>query len=85
MPGSPLTEAAAEFETPYGKARSAWKLQNDRMRYEAVVPPNSSAVLRLPIGAVVKENGTAKEHRSSGKKVMLDLAAGEHRFEITGY
>ena len=85
MPGGPLTEAAAELETPYGKARSSWKLEDETMRLDAVVPPNSSAVLRLPEGAVVKENGTSKELRSSGKEVTLDLAPGEHRFEITGY
>ncbi|MCP5532634.1 MAG: family 78 glycoside hydrolase catalytic domain [Akkermansiaceae bacterium] len=85
MPGGPLTEAAAELDTPYGKARSAWKLEDETMRLEAVVPPNSGAVLRLTEGAVVKENGTAKELRVSGGNVLLDLAPGEHRFEITGY
>ena len=55
------------------------------MRLEAVVPPNSGAVLRLTEGAVVKENGTAKELRVSGGNVLLDLAPGKHRFEITGY
>ena len=73
------------IDTPYGKARSAWKLEDETMRLEAVVPPNSGAVLRLTEGAVVKENGTAKELRVSGGNVLLDLAPGEHRFEITGY
>ena len=55
------------------------------MRLEAVVPPNTSAVLRLPKGAVVKENGTPQKLRSSGRNALLDLAPGDHRLEITGY
>lgn len=47
-PGGPLTFARAELETPYGKAVSAWKLDNGMLEIEAVIPPNTSATLILP-------------------------------------
>lgn len=48
VPGGPLTSARAELETPYGKASSAWSLENGILNVEAVVPPNTSATLVLP-------------------------------------
>ncbi len=47
-PGGPLTTARAELMTPYGKASSAWILENRKLRIEAVVPPNTTATLVLP-------------------------------------
>jgi len=47
-PGGGLTEAAASLETPYGFARSAWRIDNDRFTLEVTVPPNSEAEVRVP-------------------------------------
>ena len=47
-PGGPLTSARAELATPYGKASSAWILENGTLKLEAVVPPNTTATLVLP-------------------------------------
>ncbi len=47
-PGGPLTSARAELETPYGKALSAWKIENGILKLEAVVPPNTTASLIIP-------------------------------------
>ena len=35
-------------QTPYGKASSAWKLENGTLKLEAIVPPNTTATLILP-------------------------------------
>jgi alpha-L-rhamnosidase len=47
-PGGPLTSARAELMTPYGKASSAWILENRMLKLEAIVPPNTTATLILP-------------------------------------
>jgi alpha-L-rhamnosidase len=47
-PGGPLTSARAELMTPYGKASSAWILENGTLHIEAIVPPNTTATLVLP-------------------------------------
>jgi alpha-L-rhamnosidase len=46
-PGGPLTSARAELATPYGKASSAWILENRKLKLEAIVPPNTTATLKL--------------------------------------
>jgi alpha-L-rhamnosidase len=48
QPGGPLTSACAELKTTYGTALSAWKIDNGILKLEAVVPPNTTATLKLP-------------------------------------
>ena len=49
LPG--FDSASAEHETPYGRARAAWSRSGGVLRVEAVVPPNTEAVVVLPDGA----------------------------------
>ena len=49
----PLAEfehAWAEHLTPYGTARAGWRREDGVIRIEAVVPPNTTAVVALPDG-----------------------------------
>lgn len=69
FPGGPLQSAAAELETPYGLARSAWALEGDRLTLEATVPPNTTATLRVPAGW-------------KGKDLPPALLPGTHRLEL---
>ncbi|GAA1974839.1 alpha-L-rhamnosidase [Microbacterium pumilum] len=43
--------ASAEHLTPYGRARSAWTRSGDRIRIEAVIPPNTTGIVTLPDGS----------------------------------
>jgi alpha-L-rhamnosidase len=61
-PGGPLTSARAELMTPYGKASSAWILENRTLKLEAIVPPNTTATLVLP--------GKAATELHSGRHVF---------------
>ncbi|MCR3750705.1 family 78 glycoside hydrolase catalytic domain [Lentzea californiensis] len=47
-PGGGLTHAAAEHETPYGRARVAWWREGAELTVEAVVPAGTTAVIDLP-------------------------------------
>lgn len=88
LPGGPLDRAAAALETPFGRARSAWTLDNGTLRLETTVPPNTTATLRLPAGEngapVVKENGEPRDLRIEDGWALLELPAGGHSFAITG-
>ena len=44
----PLNSARAEYETPYGKAVSAWTKENGKVVMEIVVPPNTTATVDFP-------------------------------------
>ena len=60
-PGGGLTSAAAAHETPYGRAEVSWTRDDDRMTVEVVVPPGTTAVIRLP------ENGWPETTVGSGR------------------
>lgn len=48
-PGAGLDAASAWHETPHGRAECGWRRQRGgRVRFEVVVPPNTSAKLVLP-------------------------------------
>ena len=47
-PGGGLTSAQASLETPQGLAACRWRLRGRNLRGEVVVPPRTSAELRLP-------------------------------------
>ena len=49
-PGGGLTQASATLETVYGTARSAWQLQDNTMKLQVTVPPNTTCVVALPDG-----------------------------------
>jgi len=48
LPGGNLTSAAATVDTPYGPARSEWRITGDSLELGVVVPPNTRALVRVP-------------------------------------
>jgi alpha-L-rhamnosidase len=58
-PGGGLTNATAEFESMYGKIKSAWKIDGENFVYEVEIPANTSATVILP-NSEKKELGSGK-------------------------
>jgi alpha-L-rhamnosidase len=48
MPGGGLRHASSQLDTPYGLASSSWELGDGTVTVDAVVPPNTTAHIRLP-------------------------------------
>ena len=46
--GGELTEACAEYESPYGKIMSSWKVEDGGITYSVIIPANTSAEMVLP-------------------------------------
>lgn len=42
--------ASTTIDTPYGKAAASWQLSDGRVTVQAVIPPNTTAVVALPDG-----------------------------------
>ena len=57
-PGGGLTHAQARHLTPYGLAECAWRIENDVITVEVVVPPNTTATVILPGSAAPIEAGS---------------------------
>lgn len=48
LPGGGLTSADGAYDTPYGRAISVWKIQDDKFYLQVNVPSNTSALITLP-------------------------------------
>lgn len=59
VPGGDLTWARTRFESPYGSIRSEWDIVGDELKLTFSVPPNSSALVKLP-GGEEKEYGSGE-------------------------
>jgi len=85
-PGGPLTWAEAELETPYGKAKSAWRETGETLTIEATVPPNTTATLVVPrLGEDlprVTESGKPCEPIRQGDWFMYELEPGQYTFKV---
>ena len=83
-PGGPLT--AAELETPYGKAKSAWRQTGEHLMIEAIVPPNTTATLLVPrLGKgnlKVTESGESCRLIRQGDRFLYKLKSGQYAFKI---
>ncbi|MEW6237540.1 MAG: family 78 glycoside hydrolase catalytic domain [Candidatus Omnitrophota bacterium] len=89
--GGGLTWAKAKFDSPYGEISSSWKIENGVFAYDAVVPPNSEAIVYIPASDVseVKVSGKSIKDRKDihflemkDGCVVLSVKAGSYRFEV---
>lgn len=60
-PTGRVTEVEASHESPYGTIESDWQVDGTSFAYHAVVPPSSTATLRIPAMSAdaVREGGAA--------------------------
>jgi len=61
-PGGGLTYAKARLESMYGPIESGWKLDGKTITVDIEIPPNTSAILRIP-------SASAKDLLEGGRQV----------------
>ena len=90
-PTGTITEVSGTVESPYGTITSAWEVDDSSFSFEATVPPNTTATLRLPISQVgdLRSEGRALADSAGVGRTGTDvgyatyeLASGD--YEITG-
>lgn len=88
-PSGQMTYAKGHYDSMYGRITSEWYIEDGGTRYRFVVPPNTSAELRLPRkdGASLEVNGKAIEQVESisevgaaGERQVYQLGAGTYEF-----
>lgn len=91
-PGGGLTEAAADLQTGYGLLSSHWRLNNDTLYMDLVIPANtiSSVYIPAPDGGLITESGhpLATVHEITVESVgqgflVARLGSGEYHFRIS--
>ena len=89
QPGGGFTSVKASHDTMYGRASSAWTLNDGRFELAVEIPPNTTATVRLPKAqlASVTEGGQAlakgngiTDSRQDGDTVVVDVGSGQYRF-----
>ncbi|KOS08227.1 alpha-L-rhamnosidase [Flavobacterium akiainvivens] len=89
LPGGDFTHASADYETPYGKVASGWKIEGNTLTLTAVVPANTTAVVCVPAAAIngITEGGkaisTSKDVEVLGvenKYVKVKVGSGSYVF-----
>lgn len=82
--GGRLEWASAALETPYGPAKSAWKLDGNTLIIEAIVPPNTTATVVFPTDNAdsIHTSGKAKPVTHADGTITLKVDAGTYRFEV---
>lgn len=83
-PGGGLTNAGVEFNSIYGKVKSAWKLEGSDFVYEVTVPANTTATVTLPAAKAeqVSINGqpAKADLKQAENAVVLNIGSGNYQF-----
>jgi len=92
--GGGFTHIEAELMTPYGKAASAWKIENGQLSMKVTIPANSTATIYLPAKSAdqIMESGKVlsaiKEITVSGKEegyIVVKVGSGDYTFVISNF
>ena len=94
QPGGDLTWAKASLESPAGPIHTHWRITGDTFHLAVHIPPNTRASVHLPTtdpgnvsqaGKAVAEASDIAFSAADGGDVILQLGAGEYRFEVQNY
>lgn len=80
-----ITWVKTAYNTPYGTVRSEWEKKDGKLLFRVSIPPNSSAVVKLPAG---KEEGitaggkplNSKDSSIEKGRVIMHLGSGDYEF-----
>lgn len=92
VPGGGLKSAAALYDSPYGTVSSSWEVVDNTFILDAVVPPNTTALISIPSkgipsvmvnGEKIKDGENAEILRGSEGIVTIKVLPGDYRIEST--
>jgi hypothetical protein len=83
-----ITDVKSAYHTPYGTIRSEWTCRNGVYRFHIVIPPNSTALVKLPATSqqtVTEGDQPLKEVTLmdyEDGRVVLKAGSGDYWFEV---
>jgi alpha-L-rhamnosidase len=89
--GKEITSAKADLQTYYGKAGSAWEIQNNQLLLSVEVPVNTTASIFIPAknAEAITEGGKSisgnKEIKIAGKEgeyIKVETGSGNYVFKV---
>ena len=90
-PGGGLTNAGVEFNSIYGKVKSAWKLEGNDFVYEVTVPANTTATVTLPaakadqitVNALAMTASIKESLKQTDKGISVNVGSGNYTFRYS--
>ena len=87
-PGGGLTNAGVEFNSLYGKVKSAWKIDGNDFVYEVTVPANTTATVTLPsakadqltVNAQALTASIKESLKQTDKGISVNVGSGNYTF-----
>ncbi len=87
-PGGGLTNAGVEFNSIYGKVKSAWKLDGSDFVYEVTVPANATATVTLPaakadqitVNTQAMSASIKESLKQTDKGISVNVGSGNYTF-----
>ena len=89
QPTSRLTFAKASLKSPHGLIESGWERANGQMRLHVVVPPNTTALIKLPNATAAQTTESkrplaqvtdCKIMSSAGPNLTVEVGSGTYEF-----
>jgi len=90
IPGGGLTSAEATYESPYGKIQSAWRIEGDTFYHDATVPPNTIALLSIPLdyehniivnGRSIKDFNKGQVIENEDGTIFIEVPSGNYSLQ----
>jgi alpha-L-rhamnosidase len=87
-----ITWATAAYDCPYGRIKTAWKLDDRKFMLDVTIPPGTTANVYLPCDnkapviesdSDVAQTKSVKAGRWDGDCMQLEIASGEYHFQST--
>src|SRR5215467_7211007 len=87
-----ITWATAAYDCPYGRIKTAWKLDDSKFMLDVTIPPGTTANVYLPCDnktpviesdSDVAQTKSVKAGRWDGDCMQLEIASGEYHFQST--
>jgi alpha-L-rhamnosidase len=75
--GGGIRHARSQFDSPYGRIRSGWRMQGKRFRWNVTIPANTTAQVRLP----ARES---RDVRIDGKSIAQATGVSLSRTSVRG-
>ncbi|NNE77211.1 MAG: alpha-L-rhamnosidase, partial [Pricia sp.] len=91
-PDKKMTWAKGYYDSMYGRIESEWRWESEGWTYNAIVPANTKATLRINTSTVknitsggvkLKKAKGVKVLESEGAEVVLELVSGRYNFIIS--
>jgi alpha-L-rhamnosidase len=85
-PGGGLRHARGEYDSVRGRISSSWKIEDDRFVLDVLVPPNTTATVRVPCADVSEGGGPVDEAdgveflRAGEGETVLSVGSGRYEF-----